>query len=257
MTIRALIVDDEPWARKRVAALLKAEPDFEIAGECADGRSAAQSIAALNPDVVFLDIQMPGMDGFETLEALGPAPAPLIVFVTAYDKYAIQAFEVSAIDYLLKPFDAERFRKTLERIRHDIRSDQQHQTQDLAGLLQYLKSGRKYLRRIGAKTGRGVVFLRIEDIDWIEASGNYVTLHSGKEEHLLRESMHSLESKLDPDQFVRIQRSTIVNLDRVKQLQPWFHGEQVLVLKDGRQLTVGRAFRERLQRFLDNAPPQG
>lgn len=254
MEIRALVVDDEPWARKRIAQLLRRETEIEIVGECADGESAVHSILSLSPQVVFLDVQMPEMDGFEVLQALGSAKPPLVVFVTAYDKYAIRAFDVHAVDYLLKPFDSERFRKTLDRVKDELRRGEGGRDRNLENLLKTLSAQRPYLRRLAAKTGSSVVFLRAEDVDWIEASGNYVTLHIGKESHLIRETMSGLEPKLNPRQFVRIHRGTIVNMDRIKELQPWFSGERVLSLKDGTQLRVGRAFRGRLRRIVDNRP---
>lgn len=253
--IRVLVVDDESWARKRLTSLLKSAPDFQVVGECADGEEAANAVMAESPDVVFLDVQMPGLNGFEALEAIEPARLPLVVFVTAYDKYAIQAFEIHAVDYLLKPFDEERFGKTLARLRREsAMKDSLPDTTNLQELLKVLRKDRPYLRRLGAKSGGRIVFLRTEDVDWIGATDNYVTLHVGRDEHLIRATMNGIEAKLDPEQFVRVHRSTIVNLDRVKELQPWFRGELVLVLKDGTELTVGRIFRSRLRQLLENKP---
>jgi two-component system LytT family response regulator len=250
--IRALIVDDEPWARKRLATLLAGEADVEVVGECATGEDAVERTLCLRPDVMFLDVQMPEMDGFEVLEALPPERRPCIVFVTAYDQYAIKAFEADAVDYLLKPFEEERFGRTLERLRRrELRPDAA--SPDLAPLLARLRQGRRHLRRLVVHEGERVLFFRCADVDYVEASANYLTLHIGERACLLRETMSSLESKLDPDQFVRIHRSTIVNLDRARELRPYFNGQQVLVLKDGTELRVGRAYRERLRRWLENA----
>jgi two-component system LytT family response regulator len=252
MKIRVLIVDDEPWARKRIATLLRAEADVEIVGECADGATAITKIGELSPDLVFLDVQMPEVDGFDVIEAVGPEHMPPVIFATAYDRYALQAFDAHALDYLLKPFDEERFQKALNRARKDLQRGNGETQSALRSLLKTLQEGQKCLRRLVVKSGGRVVFLKASDVDWFEATGNYVTLHVGRDSHLLRGTMNALEPKLDPDQFVRIHRSAIVNLDRVKELQPWFRGEQVLALKDGTELTVGRAFRDRLQQFLEN-----
>jgi two-component system, LytTR family, response regulator len=245
MKMRVLIVDDEPWARKRIATLLKPEADIEIVKECAGGEAAIQAITECAPDLVFLDVQMPEVDGFEVLDAIGPERMPLVIFATAYDKYAIQAFDAQAIDYLLKPFDEERFRKALYRARRELEGKISSETV-LSKLLESLRGERRYLQRLVAKSGGRVLFLKLADIDWLEATGNYVTLHAGKESHMLRTTMTALEPKLDPEQFARIHRSAIVNLDRVRELQPLFRGENVLILKDGTQLSVGRAFRARL-----------
>jgi two-component system LytT family response regulator len=192
------------------------------------------------------------MNGLDVLQAIESEAWPLIVFVTAYDKYAVQAFEVHAMDYLLKPFDEERFRKTLGRVRHSLEGGSSQEQKTVETILRLVAGGRHYLQRVGVKSGGRVIFLKTTDVDWFEATGNYITLHVGKESLLIRESMNDLEPKLDPDQFVRVQRSAIVNLDLIKELQPWFHGQQVLVLKDGRQVTVGRTYRNRLQRLLEN-----
>ncbi len=248
-------MDDEPWARKRIVTLLKAEPDIEVVGEAADGSEAVARIAELRPDLVFLDVQMPDADGFEVIEAAGPERIPAVVFATAFDQYALRAFDAGAVDYLLKPFDEERFRKAVDRARRDLASGALPETR-LRALLEFLDQSPRHLRRLVVKSRGRVVFLRVADVDWCEASGNYVTLHVGRESHLLRTTMNALEPKLDPDQFMRIHRSAIVNLDRVKELQPWARGEQILVLRDGTQLTVGRAFRERLRQSIDDEAGQ-
>jgi two-component system LytT family response regulator len=245
MKMRVLIVDDEPWARKRVVTLLRPEADVEIVGECSRGAEAVRAINDCAPDLVFLDVQMPEVDGFRVVEAVGPERMPLVIFATAYDKYAIQAFDAQAIDYLLKPFDDERFRKALNRAREEFKESAPSE-QTLRELLESVRNGQRFLQRVIVNSGGRILFLKTSEIDWIEASGNYVTLHAGKASHMLRSTMNALEPKLDPQQFVRIHRSTIVNLDSVREVQPWFRGEQVLLLKDGTSLAIGRAFRHKI-----------
>ena len=254
MKMRVLIADDEPWARKRIATLLKPEKDVEILKECAGGEEAIHAIIECAPDLVFLDVQMPEVDGFEVLDAIGPEHMPLVIFATAYDRYAIQAFDAQAIDYLLKPFDEERFRKALNRARRELEGKISSE-KSLAKLLESMRAERRYVRRLVAKSGGRVLFLKLADIDWLEATGNYVTLHSGKESHMLRTTMNSLELRLDPAQFARIHRSSIVNLDRVREMQPLFRGEQVLILKDGTRLSLGRAYRAKLLQQIESTIP--
>jgi len=248
VSIRALIVDDEPLARQRLRRLLQDEPDVEIVGECADGGEAVAAIRADKPDLVFLDVQMPVLDGFGVLEAIGLEYLPAIVFVTAYDRYALRAFEYNALDYLLKPFDRDRFRKALERARaHLGRAPDSEEAQQLLGAVDEFKSQGKGLERLIIKSAGRVFFLRAEEIDWIEAAGNYVRLHVGKETHLLRDTMSSLEARLDPKRFLRIHRSTMVNIERIQEMQPLFHGDYVVILRDGTQLNLSRGYRQRLQ----------
>jgi len=219
--IRVLIVDDEPLARQRLRALVEAEPDLVVAGECGDGRQAVEAIRAHKPDLLFLDVRMPELDGFGVLEALAEEPRPAVIFVTAYDRFALKAFEVNALDYLLKPFDHERFAKALERARKLIgRAQSEDVNQQLRTLLEDARGGRKYLDRVVIKSAARVFFLRVDEIDWVEAAGNYLKLHAGGEEHLLRETMGNLEARLDPTRFLRIHRSTIVNIERIRELQP-------------------------------------
>jgi two-component system LytT family response regulator len=249
-----LIVDDEPLARQRIRKLLEAEPDIEVLGECGDGRKAITTIEEERPDLVFLDVQMPGLDGFSVLEHIGIDRMPGVIFVTAYDRYALRAFEVHALDYLLKPFDRERFQKALERARAQInRSRTAEVNKQLLALLEDVKSARKYQERFVIKSSNRVLFIRVEEIDWIEAAGNYARLHIGNETHMLRETMSALEEKLDPEKFLRIHRSTIVNIERIQELQPWFHGDYVVLLKDGKQLTLSRSYRQKLQELFGNA----
>lgn len=250
MKIRALIVDDEPLARERLRTLLRKEPDFEIAGECNDGARAVAAIEKLRPDVVFLDVQMPEADGFDVVEAVGAKEMPEVVFVTAFDKYALKAFEVHALDYLLKPFDRERFAATLGRVRARVKEDTNKLPRQLASLLRELRPAPRYLERLVIRAGGRVTFLRADEIEWIGAAGNYVELHAGKQTHLLRETMNAIEEKLDPARFLRIHRSTIVQVDRVREMQSTFHGDYSVVLRDGTRLTLTRNYKEKLQRLL-------
>jgi two-component system LytT family response regulator len=248
MPLRVLIVDDEPLGRQRLRALLEAENDIEVLGECTDGPSAVVALRQQRPDLLFLDVRMPELDGFGVLEAMGEDRPPGVIFVTAYDKYALRAFEVHALDYLLKPFDRERFQKALERARAQIAQTQTAGVNEqLRALLEDARAGKKYLDRVVIKSASRVFFLRVEEIDWIEAAANYLKLHVGQEAHLLRETMNGLEARLDPEKFLRIHRSTIVNIERIQELQPWFHGDYVVLLRDGTKLTLSRGYRQKLQ----------
>lgn len=251
MNIRTLIVDDEPLARERLRSLVGAEADMEIVAECGDGRDAVAQIEALNPDLVFLDIQMPEMDGFEVLAALEPGRMPLVVFVTAFNQHALRAFEVHALDYLLKPFDKDRFQVALQRARSQLNRQQGGDlTQKLSALLSDLKQEPKTTDRLVIKNSGRVIFVKSSDIDWIEAADNYLNVHVGAESHLLRETMGSIETRLDPAQFLRISRSTIVNIERIKELQPMFHGDYTVILRNGTRLTLSRGYRDKLQHLL-------
>ena len=246
-----LIVDDERLSRKRMRRLLAAEEDLEVVGECANGQEAITAINQRRPDVLFLDIQMPQMDGFEVLQAISFARVPIVIFVTAYDDYAVRAFDVHAFDYLLKPFDRKRFQETLQRARAQLQQLQSGEiNQRLFALLESLNGRRRLSDRIAVKTGGHVVFVKTQNIDWIEAADNYVCLHCGGETHALRETMNALEGRLDSSRFLRIHRSTIVNVDRIKELQPWFRGDYLVLLHDGTQLTLSRNYRERLKTAL-------
>ena len=249
--IRTLIVDDEPLARERLRTLLQPEPDIQIIGECADGRQAVMAMTEQAPDLVFLDIQMPGLDGMGVLQAMTDRPLPVVVFVTAYDQYALQAFDVHALDYLLKPFDRQRFHEALVRARQHLeRPANGDLERRLLELVQDLKPNAQRLERFVIKSGGRVFFVRANEIDWIEAAGNYVKLHVGTETHLFRDTMNSIESHLDSDVFFRIHRSHIINIERVKELQPWFNGEYVVFLKNGTRLTLSRSYRDKLQERL-------
>lgn len=248
--LRVLIVDDEPPARERIRGLLADSRDIAIIGECESGLEAVSAIRELAPDLVFLDVQMPGLDGFGVLDALQGERLPALVFVTAYDAYAVRAFEVHALDYLLKPFDRDRFEATLERARHTLSGSIGEAMASVAVPLAEGELDRPPLRRLlGRREGRLIV-LRVPEIDYIGSAANYVSLHVGKEHFLVRETLQSLEGRLDPDQFIRIHRSTIVNLDRVQEIEPYFHGDYIVRLRDGQRLTLSRTYRERVQRHL-------
>ncbi|HSJ14440.1 MAG TPA: LytTR family DNA-binding domain-containing protein [Longimicrobiales bacterium] len=249
--IRVLIVDDEPLARDGVRLHLESEPDMVVVGESGDGPEAVEHIQTLAPDLVFLDVQMPGLDGFGVVEAVGIDRMPLTIFSTAYDQFALRAFDAHAIDYLLKPFDAERFRRAMERARIQIRGRKRSDMEDrLAALLGELRGRDEYLERIVVRSGGRILILRVEDIDWLEAASNYVRIHAGGRQYLLRDTMSNLEARLDPGHFVRIHRSTIVRMDRIKELEPLFQGDYVLILEDGTRLTSSRGYRDKLQSLL-------
>ena len=247
MKIRALIVDDEPLGRERIRTLLREDAEVEIVGEIADGRAAIAAVERLKPDLLFLDVQMPKMDGFEVLDAIAEKHLPAIIFVTAYDRYAVQAFKVHALDYLLKSYDRERFESALERAKAEIsRSHHGAVNERMVGLLEGLESRKQRASRLVIKAAGRIIFLRVEEIDWVEAADNYVRIHAGREGHLVRETLQSLEGRLDPAQFLRIHRSTIVNLDRIRELKPTFHGDYAVFLRDGTELTLSRNYREKL-----------
>lgn len=252
--IRTLIVDDEPLARRKIRRMLAHDPEVEVLDDCANGREAIAAINDHTPDLVFLDVQMPEIDGFDVLESIPPAGMPFVIFVTAYDQYALRAFEVSAVDYLVKPFDRRRFEKSLQRAKSRLAtargSDLNQQT---LALLEELKARSSHVERLVIKAGGRAFFLKTEEIDWIEAEGKYVRLHVGKESYLLREAIGSMEGQLDPKKFPRIHRSTIVNIERVRELQPWFHNEYRVILKDGTELMLSRSCRKRLGELLGSA----
>jgi len=247
--IRTLIVDDEPPARELIAMLLRQEADVEVVGECGNGRSAVAAIEGLWPDLVFLDVQMPELDGFGVLARLPVERWPLIVFVTAYDQYAVRAFELHALDYLLKPFEYDRVGQAVQRARAQLsqRGGAAQQARLLA-LLEDLQRQSQTWDRVAVREERRVTFLRPGEIDWIEAEGNYLRLHVGKKSYLLRETMNVSETRLASKKFLRVSRSVLVNLERVKEWQPLFHGDSVVILEDGTRLTVSRVYRESLDR---------
>jgi two-component system, LytTR family, response regulator len=251
MTLQAIIVDDESPARRRVRDLLAQETDIAIAAECASGREAIGAIIAHRPDLLFLDIQMPGVNGFEVLRALPSKSLPAVIFTTAYDQHALEAFEVHALDYLLKPFKAARFKAALERAREHLQKRNGTDARILA-LLERFQPSRAYTTRFVVKSATRVVIVKADEIDWIESASNYALLHVGDKTHVLRETMRSLEEQLSPEQFVRVSRSAIVNIGRIKELQPMMKGEYVVILANGKQLTMTRGIRE-LQQALQAA----
>jgi two-component system, LytTR family, response regulator len=252
--IRVAIVDDEPLARERLRTLLEGRSDVELVAECADGREAVEVIGDVRPDLVLLDVQMPELDGFEVLEALRsvePPIRPAVVFVTAYDEYAIRAFEVRALDYLLKPFDRPRFEEAMERAMEGLRAStvSGDAVGELLAALRAERGGGWRSRFVVRQQGR-IAFVRTDDVDWIDAEGNYVRLHVGGRTHLVRDTMKAVESQLDPDRFVRVHRSAIVNVDRIASLEPYFHGEYVVTMRDGSRLTSSRSHGGRLRAML-------
>src|SRR4030095_14399335 len=249
--IRTLVVDDESLARERLCDMLRADPQIAVIAECSNGQDAIDAIQLHSPDLVFLDVEMPGIDGFGVIEALPPERIPTIIFVTAYDQYAVRAFEIYALDYLLKPFDQERFEKALERARmHTSTQRSEALSQRILSALEEIKTRPVHLERLVIKMNGHVFFIKAEEIDWLEAEGNYGRLHRGKESYLLRDTISALESQLDPKRFIRVHRSAIVNIDRITELQPWFHGEYRIILREGVQLTLSRTYREKLHELL-------
>ena len=251
MKLTAMIVDDEPLARERVRTLLAAEPDFEILAECANGPEALEAMATRRPDLLLLDVQMPEMDGFQMLRELG-APLPVVIFVTAFDEHAVKAFEAEALDYLLKPFKVTRFRAAIARAREQIsKHPPDEMTRRLLAVLetQGTKPKQAFLSRIVVRDRNRVRFVKTAEIDWIEASGNYVVLHAGKENHVIRETLATFEGQLSPKDFTRLSRSAIVNLDRVLHVEPTFNNEHVVVLSDGTRLPMTRGLRELQERL--------
>jgi two-component system, LytTR family, response regulator len=253
MTLRVVVADDEPIGRQRLVRLLQAEPETDVVAACSDGEKAVEAIREHVPDVVLLDIQMPQLDGFEVVAALGNAHQPAVIFVTAHDQYAVRAFEVHAFDYLLKPVDQGRLREAIGRaVSTPGRAPPGSTTRRILTLVEELNS-RERVRardRLVVRTPERAFFLRSETIDWIEAAGKFVHLHVGRAVHALRESMADLEQELDPARFLRISRSVIVNLDRIQEIQPWFQGEYVLILSDGTRLTSTRGYRDNMRRLL-------
>jgi len=249
--IRVLIVDDEPLARERVHHFLKQEPNITIIGESGNGIEAVAAIREKKPDLIFLDIQMPGMDGFEVLQHIESEHMPHIIFITAYDQYAIRAFEVHALDYLLKPFDQNRFKRALqlagEYIQLQKNGDFKYRIKEL---IQEIGSEKKYPERFIIKSEGRIYFIRTDEVNWIESAANYVSLHVGREVHLMRGTMSAMEEKLDPDKFIRVNRAAIVNIEFIREIQPFFNGEYIINLKDDSQITLSRKYREKLKNFI-------
>ena len=261
--IRALIVDDESLAREALAVMLVADPEIEVIAECRNGREAVEAIRKKSPDVVFLDIQMPETDGFQVIEEIGADRMPVTVFVTAYDKYALRAFEAHALDYLLKPFDHDRFDAALQRAKTQVRQRKLGEiSENLLAMMQDVKlkfgesesaARTEPIDRVVVKASGRIYFLKTEEIDWVEAAGDYLSLHTGNQTHLIRETMGDFYAKLDAKKFLRIHRSTIVNIERIKDIRPLFKGEYVITLTSGTRLKSSRGYRRELQRLLDEA----
>ncbi len=273
--IRVLVVDDEPIARRRMRRMLKAEQEVDVVAECANGREAIEAIRQHRPDLVFLDIQMPDVDGFGVVRELGPENMPALIFVTAYDEHALRAFEVHALDYILKPFDADRFKAAFGRARaqldqaanaqagrrlklllEQVLADQGADAAAAAGLPApaHAAAPARHLDRLMVKHDGRVFFVKVTDVDWFEAAGNYVRIHIGKSNHLIRETMSAIEASLNPATFARIHRAVIVNLDRIRELQPWFAGDYLVILRDGQQLKLSRTYRDQLQARMHLTP---
>lgn len=249
--IRVMIIDDERPARQKIRHYLQSEPDMEIVGEASSGREAVESIQQHRPDLVFLDVQMPGLDGFGVLEALDFEPLPQIVFVTAHDHFALRAFEVHALDYLLKPFDPSRFEKVLDRARAFIKRGA-GESESVSRLLEELRGRPRYVERLLIHSEGRAFFLRVDQIQWIESAKNYVRLHVDKQVYSTRGTIEGLNKRLDPARFLRINRSQIVNLDSIKELQPWFHGEYRIILKDGTEMNWSRRYLDRSSDLFAN-----
>lgn len=251
--IRALIVDDEQLACRRLADLLASHSDIRIVAECANGADAIAAIARHRPDLVFLDIQMPEIGGFDVVATVGADRMPVVVFVTAYDQYAVKAFDIHAIDYLLKPYDPDRFRRALDRARAEIaRRKSGSPARSLTPLITSLHSDGKLTDRIAVKSANRITFVTIADIDWVESAGNYVTLHIGSDRHLLRDTMRSTEQRLAPHGFARIHRTAIVNTARISELKPLFAGDYQVILNTGAKLTLSRRYKNNLKSLLSD-----
>lgn len=252
MTLRVLIVDDEPVARRGILRLLRQEPDIEVVGECGDGAAALAALAELAPDLVFLDVQMPELDGFAVLEAIGAERMPAVVFVTAYDRHAVRAFDAQAIDYVLKPIDPQRFQQALRRARAHLAHPDEGFVRRVSEALKLIDRGERsrHPARLAIRSDGRVRLIDIADVDQIVAAGNYVEIHAGGRSHLMRETMASLEARLDPQRFVRVSRAAIVSLDRIREVQPLFNGDFVVLLRNGAQVNGSRRYRAALDALL-------
>ena len=253
MLLKTLIVDDEPLARDGLRMLLTADPEIERVDEARDGRAAVAAIRERRPDLVFLDVQMPELDGFSVVREIGPEAMPAVVFVTAHDQYAIQAFEINAFDYLLKPVTEERFHQALARAKIRLRTKPaDDSSRQIINLLQTMASPQKFLKRLAVQSAGKTVFVDLEEVEWIEAAENYVQLYAGKSRHLVHVSMNGIEKSLDPEMFLRIHRSIVVNVRRIKELESAQHGEYLVTLQSGVRLKSGRTYQEKLQALAAN-----
>jgi len=250
LQIKALIVDDEPLARDRIREMLREHPEVEVIGEARNGREAIDAVANQNPDLVFLDVQMPDLDGFDVLQNLKVEQLPVIIFVTAFDQHALRAFDVHAVDYLTKPFDRKRFAEAVDQAKVFMKGAREPDTARILNMLQELRAGTRYLERFAIKNGETVFLVRAEDVDAIEAQGNYVRLNLANSSHLLRDTLNNIESQINPRMFVRIHRRTIVNIDRVKEVQTWARGEYRVVLFTGAHYTLSRGYRQHFEKFI-------
>jgi len=245
---KVLIVEDERLAAEAVRKLLERDAEVEIAGTARDGATAVSLIRRLKPDIVFLDVQIPELDAFGVIDEIGVENMPVVVFVTAYDRYTLQAFEVHAVDYILKPFDSDRFFAALRWAKRELRLNERPQSRRLSHLVDAVASQAK--RRLPIKSAGRVIFVDVDEIDYLEAAGNYVVLHAGGQEYRTRETMNTFEERLSQAEFVRIHRSAIVNRKQIKELRPWFTGEYAVVMKSGKELTLTRSYRDRLPQLL-------
>lgn len=243
--MKVLIVDDEQPARKKIISFLKSEKDIDLILEAGNGIEAIKKIKNDNPDIVFLDIQMPGVSGFGVIEEIGVENMPPVVFVTAYDQYAINAFDVNAVDYLLKPFDKDRFSKSFERVIDEIKF-KRRKTNDFRLILDEVKKEKKFLERFLVSVGSKYFFVAAREIIFISSAEKYVELHTAKGKYLLRDTMNNVEESLEPEKFARIHRSYIVNVEQIQEMQPWSHGDYIIILKNGEKLNMSRRYRENL-----------
>lgn len=249
--IRVVVADDELLARKFIRRMLKQDPEVEIVAECGNGTEAVAVIRKEKPDLVFLDVQMPEMDGFAVLDAVKLDHLPEIIFTTAYESYAIRAFELHALDYLLKPFDQVRFKAALKYAKERFHSHEQEDKRlQIGTLLESIRAQQQYLDRVIIRADGRITFLQTREIDWLEADDKYVHLHTGKGTRMVRQTLSAMESQLDPKKFLRVHRSTMVNVDRIKELQPLFNGEHSLILEDGTRLTLSRKYKDKLFELL-------
>lgn len=248
--LRVLLVDDEALARRRLRSLLGSDPAIEIIGECQNGSDAVRAIGELTPDLVFLDVQMPELDGFDVIDAVGPEKMPPVIFITAFDDYAVNAFEKGAVDYLLKPVDAIRFARTVERARARIRAKSPEMGEQLTALLRHVSEGSVAIDRLGIKVGGKVVFLDTDDIFWIQAKDDVARIHLSESYHDVREPLSRLESRLPKGRFMRVHRSAIVNTSKIKEVEPFDQGDQLMLLTNGKRVTTGRSYRKAVQEFL-------
>jgi two-component system, LytTR family, response regulator len=251
--VRVLVVDDEPAARKGVIRLLERDPDIEVVGEARDGREAVDQVRALEPDLLFLDVQMPELNGFEVLAEVGPDTVPAVVFVTAYDAFALRAFEVQALDYILKPFEDSRFDQVLARAKSHLRGDDDDVTTRLHALLASYRAGSDYVTQIPIRDGGTVSFVPVDTIDWIEAADYYARIHAGKSSLLVRYTLNELEQQLNPQRFMRVHRSAIVNLKRIQEIRLDYQNRHIIVLNTGVRVPLSRSRKEALEQAVSRS----